>query len=66
MIIMKYIKTCKCLKCENLIEDEIIEDYICKIDTGIYEYVGNTKWQIEGNDKLRRCLKDDFMVGKLR
>ena len=55
---MEYIKTCDCIKCENLILDDIMEDYICKIETdGIHEYVGGTKWQIEDEQKLRRCLK---------
>ncbi len=50
------VKIKDCINCPHIIEDSIMEDYICDVETdGVTEYVGDSKWQISGSDQSRIC-----------
>ncbi len=55
---MKRIRRCECTECENLVWNDEWDAYICALEpNGITQYVGETKWQISDDKRIRICNK---------
>lgn len=58
MVNMKFIEKQECAKCEYIKFDRDWDYYICSLEPeGINQYIGETKWQLNGDKSLKRCLK---------